>query len=219
MQPLPGHRVDERQTVLHRAPAAAKLVALVVFAFGVVALPREWFAVYVALLLALVVTAAVARIRPISLLKRFSIDVPFVLFALLIPFIAIGERMTVMGVSVSIAGLWAAWAILAKASLCIFATIIVASTTDPRRIVLVLDDLRVPRELTSILGFMLRYLDVIVEESRRMHTARLARGFSRHSPGAWKTLASSVSALFIRAHSRGERVHLARLARGLGGPS
>ena len=64
---------------------------------------------------------------------------------------------------------------------------------------------------------MLRYVDVIADEARRMRLARISRG---HDPRfLWQlgATARGVGSLFVRSYSRGERVHLAMLARGWAG--
>jgi cobalt/nickel transport system permease protein len=201
-------------TVLHRASPRVKLVALVAFAVIVVATPPQWFpafAVYGVFVLGMLV---IARVPPLAVLRRMVIEVPFLVFALLMPFIAAGPRIEVGILSLSVAGLWAGWGLLAKATLALLASIVLVSTTEPRRIVLALESLRLPRQLTGIMGFMLRYLDVIVEESARMRTARQARGFAPRNPRSWPVIATGLGALFVRSHARGERVHLAMLARG-----
>ena len=207
-----GHRPGD--TWLHRAPARTKLLALIAFALVVVATPREWFfafAVYGALVITVL---AMGRVPILIVLKRMVIEVPFLVFALLMPLIAEGPRIDVWGMSLSIAGLWGAWGLLVKATLAVLASIALISTTEPRRIVLALEQLRLPRQLTSIMGFMLRYLDLIVDEGSRMRTARAARGFVASGPRGWQIIATGVGGLFVRAHGRGERVHLAMLARG-----
>ncbi|WP_211217915.1 cobalt ECF transporter T component CbiQ [Microbacterium luticocti] len=201
-------------TVVHRTSPRVKLVAVIVFAVIVVATPREWFVAYAGYAAVLVSLLAVARIPVGTVLRRMTIEIPFLVFALLMPLIATGERIDVFGMSLSVAGLWAAWGLLAKATLALLAAVLLVTTTEPRRIVLALESLRLPRVMISIMGFMLRYLDLIADESRRMAIARAARGFSARSPRSWRVLAQAVGALFVRAHARGERVHLAMLARG-----
>lgn len=212
VQAVWGHRPGD--TALHRASARAKLVGLVVFAIVVVATPREWVWAFTAYAVTVIALLAVARVPPRTVLRRMLIEVPFLVFAVLMPFIATGPRVEVLGLSLSVEGLWGAWGLLVKATLAMLAAIVLVSTTEPRRIVLALESLRLPRQLTSIMGFMLRYLDVIVEESERMRTARLARGFEPRGPRSWRVIAMSVGSLFARSHARGERVHLAMLARG-----
>ncbi|WP_202980866.1 cobalt ECF transporter T component CbiQ [Microbacterium lushaniae] len=191
-----------------------RLLALVAFAVIVVATPREWlwaFAMYGAIVVALL---AAVRVPPATIARRMLIEVPFVVFAVLLPFIATGPRVRVWEVSLSVEGLWGAWGLLVKATLAVLASIVLISTTEPRRIVLALEQLRLPRQLTVIAAFMVRYLDLIVAESARMGIARTSRGFLARSPGSWRVLAVGIGALFARSHGRGERIHLAMLARG-----
>jgi cobalt/nickel transport system permease protein len=66
----------------------------------------------------------------------------------------------------------------------------------------------------TITTLMLRYIDVIAGEARRMRLARIARG---HDPRfLWQAGATArgVGSLFVRSYERGERVHLAMLSRG-----
>jgi cobalt/nickel transport system permease protein len=50
-----------------------------------------------------------------------------------------------------------------------------------------------------------------------MTIAMRSRGCDPRSPQHWPVLARSLGALFIRSYERGERVHLAMLARGYDG--
>lgn len=199
---------------LHRLSARVKLVALVIFAMAVVATPRDWFIAFAAYAAFVLVMLAVAGVTPVEVLRRMVIEVPFAVFALLMPFIATGPRIEIGPLTLSVEGLWGAWALMIKATLALLASIVLVATTEPRRIVLALESLRLPRQLTSIMAFMLRYLDVIVGEAARMRTARESRGFDPRGPRSWRIIATGLGALFARAHARGERVHLAMLARG-----
>lgn len=198
----------------HRAAARTKLLALIVFALLVVATPRDWFAAFAGYFLLVVAALIAAGVRPAFAVRRLAIEVPFAVFAVFLPFLALGPRVEVLGIPLAVEGLWAAWALLVKSTLAVLASIALVASTEPRRIVLALEQLRLPRPLTSIMAFMLRYLDVILEESRRMQVARTARGFTVRGPREWRILAISVGALFVRSHGRGERIHLAMLARG-----
>ncbi|KAA9129948.1 cobalt ECF transporter T component CbiQ [Microbacterium caowuchunii] len=202
------------QTWLHRLTPRTKLIALIVAAVVIVATPREWVPVFAGYALMLLGLLAAVRVPLRLLVRRLSIEIPFVVFAILMPFVATGPRVDVGGIALSVEGLWGAWALLAKATLALLAAIVFTATTEPRRIVAALESLRMPAQLTAIIGFMLRYLDVIGEESARMRIARESRGFGTRGLRDWRTLAQGVGALFVRAHARGERVHLAMLARG-----
>lgn len=194
--------------------AEAKLIALVAFAIVVVATPREWLAVFGAYAAVVLGLLLAARIPARIVSRRLLIEVPFLVFAGLMPFIATGPRVEVLGLSLSVEGLWGAFGLLAKATLVLLVAIVVTASTDARRLVLALERARMPRELTSIMSFMLRYLDVLSDERDRMRVARTARGFEARGPRSWRIIATGVGALLVRAHGRGERVHLAMLARG-----
>ena len=213
-----GHKLHYHgHSWLHRVPAHVKLLALVAFMLAVVATPREWFpgfGIYLALLLALV---AISHVPPSYLAKRMVVEVPFVVFALVLPFVATGPRTDVLGVSVSEHGLMGAWGLLVKGTLGVLASLLLAATTEPRALLAGLERLRVPSLLVQIMGFMIRYLDVVTDEMWRMHIARQSRGFRSRDPRQWPVLAKSIGVLFIRSYERGERVHLAMLSRGYDG--
>lgn len=202
---------------VHRLPPECTLVATVAFVFVVVATPPVWFAAFGGYALLLAAVAALGRVPPGHLLRGAAVEVPFVLFALLLPFLARGDRVDVLGVAVSGPGLLAAWNILAKATLGVVASVLLVATTEPRALLLGLERLRLPRRLVQIAAFMLRYADVITAELRRMRIAREARCFRARSPRQWRAVAQSAGALFVRCYERGERVHLAMLARGYTG--
>ncbi|GIH25454.1 cobalt ECF transporter T component CbiQ [Acrocarpospora phusangensis] len=204
-------------TLVHRLPPQCKLVAVAAFAIVVVATPRERFWAFCGYLLLLATVAAIARVPPGHVLRRMVVELPFVLFAFAIPVIGLGERITVWGVSLSVDGLWASWNILAKATLGVIASILLAATTEPRGMLLGAQRLRMPQLLVQIATFMLRYLDVVLDSMRRMRVARESRGFQARDIRQAPILAKSAGALFIRSYERGERVHLAMLSRGYTG--
>ena len=202
---------------VHRTPAHLKLLALIGFVLVVVATPKDWFAAYAALLAVVAVVIAVSKVPPAYLLKRMVVELPFVVFAALLPFVAQGPRTEVLGLSVSEHGLLAAWALLAKGTLGVLASLTLAATTEPQELLAGLERLHLPNLLVQIMGFMVRYLEVVTSEMHRMKIARESRGFTARNPRHWPVLARSAGALFIRSFERGERVHLAMLSRGYTG--
>ncbi|MFD6182657.1 cobalt ECF transporter T component CbiQ [Streptomyces goshikiensis] len=202
---------------VHALPAHCKLAATFAFVLVVVSTPREavWaFGLYAVLIAAV---AAAARIPAGFLLRRLVIEVPFVLFAVLMPFVAEGERVEFLGMSLSVSGLWGAWNVLAKGTLGVAASVLLASTTELRALLLGLQRLRLPPLLVQIASFMIRYGDVITDELRRMSIARRSRGFEARGVRHWGVLAKTAGALFIRSYERGERVYLAMVSRGYAG--
>jgi cobalt/nickel transport system permease protein len=202
---------------LHRLPPECKLLAVFAFVLLVVATPREQFWAFGAFALVLVAVARVGRVPLLLLAKRLVIEAPFVLFAVLLPFVSRGDRVEVLGLSLSESGLLAAFNILAKATLGATATILLASTTDVRDLVRGLEKLRLPRGFVAILTFMVRYADVVAGEMRRMKVARASRGYEPRNLLQAKAVGASAGALFLRAYERGERVYLAMVSRGWSG--
>ncbi|MFE5862060.1 cobalt ECF transporter T component CbiQ [Streptomyces virginiae] len=207
----------EGHSPVHALPPHCKLAATLAFVVVVVSTPREavWaFGLYAVLIAAV---AAVARIPAGFLLGRLLIEVPFVAFAVLMPFVAEGERVEVLGMSLSVSGLWGAWNVLAKGTLGVAASVLLASTTELRALLLGLQRLKLPPLLVQIASFMIRYGDVISDELRRMSIARRSRGFEARGIRHWGVLAKTAGALFIRSYERGERVYLAMVSRGYAG--
>ena len=213
-----GHRLHfHGHSAVHRAPAHLKIVALLAFVLVVVATPREWFGVYAVHLGLLLGVIRVARVPLGYLAPRMVVELPFVVFALLMPFVATGPRADVLGLSLSEPGLLAGWALLAKGTLGVLASLTLAATTEPADVLRGLRRLRLPSLLVEIMGFMVRYLDVVTADLGRMLTAMRSRGVDPRSPRHWPVLARSLGSLFIRAYERGERVHLAMVSRGYTG--
>lgn len=213
-----GHRLHfHGHSRVHRLPAHCKVLALVTFVLVVVATPSGVFWPYAAYAAALVAAAVVAEVPLRFLAVRMVVELPFVVFAVLMMFIAQGPRVDVVGISLSQHGLAAGAALLCKGTLGVGASLLVAATTEPRDLLAGLQRLRMPEQLVQIMAFMIRYLDVASDELRRMRIARQARCSVETGPRAWPVLARSGGALFIRSYERGERVHLAMLSRGYAG--
>jgi cobalt/nickel transport system permease protein len=106
---------------------------------------------------------------------------------------------------------------VAKATLGLGASIIVAATTTMPEFLRGFERLHLPRAFTSTLSFMIRYFDVVADDMRRMRVARLSRGHDPRWLWQARAVATSAGALFIRSYERGERVHLAMLSRGFTG--
>jgi cobalt/nickel transport system permease protein len=111
----------------------------------------------------------------------------------------------------------AAWGLVAKGTIGVMSSLTLAATTEPSDVLLGLRRLRMPELIVQIMGFMIRYLDVVTADLGRMVVAMRSRGVEPRSPRHWPVLARSLGALFIRSYERGERVHLAMLSRGYDG--
>jgi cobalt/nickel transport system permease protein len=202
---------------VHRLAPECKVAATILFILAVVATPREAFWAF-GLDALLVVTVALAAGAPLGrLARRLVIELPFLGFALLLPFVAHGERVDVWFLSLSVPGLWGAWNILVKATLGVAATALLGATTSIPELLRALERLRVPRSIVAIAGFMIRYGDLLRDDLRRMRIARQSRGGDPRWLWQAGAVAASAGTLFVRAYERGERVYVAMLARGYGG--
>ena len=207
----------QRDSPVHRLSPEVKIVAVLLFTVVVVLTPRTEFAAFGGYALLIAVVAAIARVPAGWLAKRALIEAPFVLLAVALPFAGHGPRVDWLGLSLSVDGLHGAWNIAAKGTLGVLASLLLAATTTMRDLVVGLDRLRCPSVLTQIMTFMLRYIDVLTDDARRMRIARLSRGYDPRFLWQVKAFAVGVGALFLRSYERGERVYLAMLSRGYTG--
>jgi cobalt/nickel transport system permease protein len=211
-----GHRhlLVHQEGPLHRLAPQCKLLATALFVFAVVATPKEQFWAFGVDAGLVALAAIIARIPLLTVVRRLVIEVPFLLFAVLLPLLGRDRSVEVLGLHLSRPGLWAAWNIVAKGTIGVAASIVLASTTSVPHVLQGLERLRVPRQLVAITGFMVRYGDVISDELHRMRIARESRGAGASRFSHARAVATSAGALFVRSYERGERVYLAMASRG-----
>lgn len=202
---------------VHRIPAQVKLVALFVFVLAVVSTPASVFWAFGGYAVMLVAALVVAKLPALVVSRRLAVETPFLVFALLLPFVATGPQVSVLGVQLSQSGVLGAWNVLAKGTLGVIAAILLSATTAPRELLAGLERLRLPATLVAILSFMVRYLSVVSDDLHRMRVARESRGYMGGRAGQLKAVAGGVGVLFVRSFERGERVHLAMRSRGYTG--
>jgi cobalt/nickel transport system permease protein len=205
------------ESPVHRMAPEVKIGVTVAYVFAVVATPREALWAFAGDAGLLVGVIALAGLSPALLARRLRLEIPFLLFAAFMPFTGAGPHVEVLGVSLSEPGLWAAWNIVAKGTLGVAASIVLAATTPIADLLRGLDRLHVPRVITAIAGFMVRYLGIVAGEGHRMHVARQSRGYDPRWLWQARGMAASAGTLFVRSYERGERVYLAMLARGYDG--
>lgn len=204
-------------TRLHHLRPEAKIASAFVFVAAVAITPPQAVWAFVLYGLAVAMLAGLGRIRGRFIAARLLVIVPFVLFALFIPLIGSGEQTELLGISLSVEGLWSMWNILAKASIGATVSILLAATTEIPDLIRGMARLRVPAVIVSIATFMIRYLEVMAAELGRMRVAMTARGYDPRWLWQAKPIAASAGALFVRSYERGERVYDAMLARGYTG--
>lgn len=204
-------------SVLHRLSPQVAICAAVAFVVAVVATPPTWWTAYACFALVLVTLARHAAVPYPLVLRRSVVELPFVAFALLLPLVATGPEVEVLGVGLSRGGLGDGATLLVRATLGVWTSILLAATQRPTALLRGLQRLRVPDVIVQIAGFMLRYLEVVLDDMRRMRVARESRGFRGRDLRQLPVVAHCAGALFIRSYERGERVHRAMLSRGYQG--
>jgi cobalt/nickel transport system permease protein len=203
--------------VAHLLPSHLKILAVLAFISVSVSTPITRWPAFIAFFLLLVATAYASKIPLLLLFKRALIEIPFIFFAILMPFFGTGEKFEIAGIELYREGLLAGTSIVVKGTLGVLAAVILSTTTTAREILRGLERLKLPAVMVQIASFMLRYVNVISDEMERMKVARESRGFIATGIKHWKVIATSAAALFIRSYERGERVHLAMLSRGFDG--
>ena len=217
-----GHDVGERlylhrHSLVHSLPSHLKIIAAMAFILIVVSTPVTQWPAFIAYILWLLTVVAIANI-PFSLLfKRSLIEIPFVFFAILMPFFGSGEKVQVGPFDLYREGLIAGSGIVVKGTLGVMTAIILSTSTTARENLRGLERLKLPVLMVQIASFMLRYVNVVNDEMERMKVARDSRGFEATGIKHWKVLATAAGALFIRSYERGERVHLSMISRGYEG--
>jgi cobalt/nickel transport system permease protein len=217
-----GHDVGERlylhrHTVVHSLPSHLKIIAALSFILIVVSTPVTQWGAFIAYFLWLIVVVRIAQIPYGTLFKRALIEIPFIFFAILMPFFGSGETIQVGPFELYREGLIAGAGIVVKGTLGVMTAIILSTSTTAREILRGLERLRLPVLMVQIASFMLRYVNVVNDEMERMKIARESRGFEATGMKSWRVLATAAGALFIRSYERGERVHLSMLSRGYEG--
>jgi cobalt/nickel transport system permease protein len=215
-----GHRhalyVHEHSPV-HRIAPEAKVLALFLFVVAVAITPREAIWAFATYALIEIVVIRVSRVPFQFVVSRLLAVLPFVIFALFLPFVGQGKDANFFGIAISTEGVWAMWNIFAKAVLGGVASILLAATTETPDILKGFSRLKVPGVITAIASFMIRYLEVIAGELGRMRIAMTARGYDPRWLWQSRPIAASAGTLFVRSYERGERIYEAMLSRGYTG--
>ena len=196
-----------RHSPIHSLAPHAKILVILGLLVIVVATPIQNYLAFIAYFSLVIALVLIAKLPIWQSLKRTTIEIPFIFFAILMPFVSPDKEAAKI----------AAISIIAKATIGTLLAIILSGTTPAREILRGFETLKMPALIVQIASFMLRYLNVINDEMERMTVARASRGFEPKGIRDWKFLAAAAGALFIRSYERGERVHLSMISRGYDG--
>jgi cobalt/nickel transport system permease protein len=208
-------RYNGLDSPVHRLDARTKALAAVSFVLIVVSTPPHHllaFAIYGGLLLWI---AALGRVPVGFVAVRAALALPFsALVAVGLPFLGGDNTVVLLGVHLSVRGLWLLAGAAMKSTLGVSALVLLISTTPLSALLAGVRRLGCPALLVDLLALTYRYLFVLVEEAMRLRRAAAARGYRpRWLPQA--TIVGRLAGnLFVRSYERAERVYGAMRLRG-----
>jgi len=178
--------------------------------------------------LAIIGASVVAHLGPLRTARAAFFALPFMLAALPLVFTRSGDPIATidlgpLSLTISGQGLQEFATIALKSWVSVQAALLLAFTTPFHDLIDALRELRLPRIMVAIIGFMYRYLAVMTGEASRMMRARTSRSADPTGRGGgsirWRAAVTGrmVGSLFLRSYERSERVFAAMQARGFDG--
>jgi cobalt/nickel transport system permease protein len=216
-------RYSHLGSVIHNLDARTKILCFLGLIGLTVLTPPQYWPIFLAHFSLMALVLILSRVPVGYVLTRSLIILPFVLLtAVFLPFLpgdrpAGGTSLGIGTVTLTASGLQVFWNILLKGFIGVFAIILLSATTPFPRILEALRKFKVPAIFTLLLGFIYRYLFVLLDEVLRLKQAIESRGYQ----GRWiwqaKSLGRMLGQLFLRTYERGERVYLGMMSRGFQG--
>ena len=108
-------------------------------------------------------------------------------------------------------------AILFKATSGVSLGIVLTATTTNIEIIYGLQKLKLPSIIIAIMSFSIRYIDVFIDEFKRVKISMQSRGYIEKGIKNLIPIAYASGAMLIRGYERGERVYLSMVSRGFNG--
>jgi len=213
-----GEAWQHQQTWLDSIDPRVRVLSCLLFAL-VVLLSDHFGALLIALLAAMLMLSIAKLALKQTLRRLLAMDAFMLLLILVLPFSTPGEAMfTLFELPASWQGLRHALLIAIKANAVLLMVFALLATLSASTLGHALAHLKMPDKLVHLMLFMVRYLDVIVQEYSKMRRAMQARcfvlGFNRHT---WINIGYLFAMLLVRSVARAERIYQAMLCRGFCG--
>ena len=136
--------------MVHQLPSHVKIIAALCFIFVSIATPISTWGAFIGYLIVILITAQAAKIPLLTLGKRALIEIPFIFFAILMPFFGKGEVINVGPFELYQDGIEAALSIVAKGTIGVLTAVILSTSTTAREILRGLERLKLPRMMVQI---------------------------------------------------------------------
>ncbi len=219
---------EDTGSPLHHWDARVKVVLALLMILLVALTPMGAFGAYIGFFALMVGGALIARLDPLTVLRRSLVALPFAAAAATLIFTAPGPVLgyvPLFGWPISAAGLVRFVSIALKSLISVQVAVLLVATTPFTNILWALNALRLPKVLVAIISFMYRYLFLMAEEAVRLSRARDARSAVMGGHPAYggsltfraRTTGRLIGNLFARSFARSERVYQAMAARGYRG--
>jgi len=203
---------------VHRLDSRVKFIAAIVFTAVVISLPRTSFSILACYAVGPFAVLVLAKIPLRFAIKHILMISPFVLvLALTCPLYDKTPVTVAFGPFLwhSSLGWQRCFVILGKFIVTMLALIALVSTTRFNYLLAGLQRLGLPKVLTIQLGFLYRYIFVLIDRAHHILRARQGRKLKNLGLAAeLKTAAAMLGSLFIRSLDTAERINIAMQARG-----
>lgn len=201
---------------VYRLDARAKVMATLIFIITVVSFGRYEIAPLFPFFLFPVSMAAVGGLPLVYTARKVLLVLPFVILVGIFNPLFDHEVLVHLG-PVGISGGWISFSsVILRALLTVGGAVILLAITGFPAICHALERLGMPKVFAMQLHFLYRYIFVLAEEGVRGARARELRTFGRKGMGI-APFGSLIGNLLLRTWLRGERIHMAMLARGFSG--
>jgi cobalt/nickel transport system permease protein len=206
---------------VHRLDSRVKFIALVVFTIAVISLPRTSVSILLCYAVGPFAVLVLGGIPLQFALKQILLVSPFVaVLALSCPFYDKAFVPVYFGpYTLEISQGWLrCFAILGKFAVTMLSLIALVSTTRFSNLLVGLQKLGAPKLLVIQLGFLYRYIFVLIDMVQHMLRARTARklrslGFKQE----FKTASAMVGSILVRSIDTAENINIAMQGRGFDG--
>ncbi len=208
-------RYSDIDSPVHRLDARTKALISLFFIMMAVTTPPQHllaFVIYAGLLLW---TTALARVPTGFVVSRALMTLPFSVFvAIGLPFLGGDEEVSVLGLSLSVHGLWVLAGATMKSVLSVAALTLLVSTTPFSSLLAGLRALGAPALFLDLLALTYRYLFLLVGESMSLKRAAIARGYDPKWLPQSIIIGRLAGNLFVRSYEHAERMYGAMQLRG-----
>jgi len=211
-------RFSQGDSVVHRLDARGKLICVVAYLAVLISYDRYAVAVLAPMAAWPLALLWLGRVPVGFALRRVVVLSPLILALCLVgPLFDRAPQPVALGPwRGAVAGGWLTAAdVAAKFALGLLALTATMATTPFASMLEAMRRLGVPRMLVTHLGFLYRYLFVLIDEAMRLRRARDLRGAARAPMGRRLAAAGgAIGSLLTRTLDRSERIHLAMSVRG-----